>query len=174
MNNKEASEIILNQLKSWGYKLYNIKYSDRYFIFEMGKDGVVQFQIKGFKHWIFGMWIDTKPNKSNDDTTENYAVQFFCQYKESIDKFKPSCSYFVANYTMHDIMHPTENEFYQIRSILKMIKRHPFISYEYDLYSYSDYFEKSFIFEYIKNRTKCFIRRCNHFLKQCFTLQERD
>ena len=33
MNNKEASEIILNQLKSWGYKLYNIKYSDRYFIF---------------------------------------------------------------------------------------------------------------------------------------------
>lgn len=152
MTNKEVAEVIFDKIKEFGFKPYNICYDSGYFIFERGENSVIRFKIRGLRAWLFGMWIETNPDnlKSYNKDGEDYpALQFFCQYQESIDKFKPSRSYFKADYTLNDIEHPSEFEYYQIKNILKSIKRHPFISYIQDT-DESDYFEKSYIMEYIK------------------------
>jgi hypothetical protein len=163
MTNKEVAETIFNKIRSFGFKPYNICYNTGYFIFEMGKDSVVKFKIKGLRAWLFGMWIETNPDnlKSDDKNGDDYpALQFFCQYQESIDKFKPSRSYFEANYSLNDIENPSEFEYYQIKEIIKSIKRHPFISYVKDEDG-SDYFDKSYIKEYFRSR--CSLLKCNAF-----------
>lgn len=88
-NNRKIANSVLAELKRNKLIPYNISFGNGYFIFDMGEDAVVWFNIKGVKGWRFAMWIDT--------TSDEEAIQFFTQYEEFIDKFKPSRSTFVEN-----------------------------------------------------------------------------
>lgn len=147
MTRREAAEKVFNYIKECKFKPKNIEYGDGYFIFEMGDDSVVHFDIKGLHGWKFAMWIETDEEKLKNENGVDYpAIQFFCQHKENIDKFKPSRSFFLKELSLDDI----ENEyFYGIEEMLRTIKRHPFVSFAMDLHEGSFYF-RSYIFCYIR------------------------
>ena len=80
------------------------------------------------------MWINTNKDelKSEDGKQTYHALQFFTQHKDNIDKFKPSRSAFLAEYTLRECENPAPYQWWQIKDMLKMIKRHPFISHYND------------------------------------------
>lgn len=149
MTRREAAEKVFNYIKEIGFKTKNIEYGNGYFIFDMGDDGVVHFDIKGLHGWKFAMWIETDEEKLKNENGEDYsAIQFFCQHKENIDKFKPSRSFFLEKLSLDDI----ENEyFYGVREILQMIKRHPFVSFTMDCYT-DHFYHKSYILCYMSHK----------------------
>lgn len=169
MTNKEVSEIIFSKIKEFGFKPYSIHYHGGYFVFKTGQDSVVDFKIKGLKKWLFGIWIEIDPSKlknENENEADYPALQFFCQYEESINKFKPAESYFHAEYNLSDILSPSNYQYNEIKHIVKSIKRHPFISYVNDNYFFeSDYFEKSFIVEYLKSRFNTLCEKTKKYFK---------
>lgn len=149
MTRREAAEKIFNYIKECKFKPKNIQYGNGYFIFDMGDDGVVHFDIKGLNGWKFAMWIETDEEKLKNESGKDYAaIQFFCQHKENIDKFKPSRSFFLEKLSLNDI----ENEyFYGIREILQMIKRHPFVSFTMDCYD-DHFYHKSYVLCYMSHK----------------------
>jgi hypothetical protein len=166
MTRREVAEVIFNYIKSIGFKPYNIKYGNGYFIFDKGEDGVVHFNIKGLFGWKFAMWINTNKEEllSDDGKIEYPALQFFTQHKDNIDKFKPSRSCFLAKYDLYDIENPAPYQWYQIKNIIKMIKRHPFISHYYDACEYCEFTGDSFIIRYFKSK----LRVLFEFIKQTY------
>lgn len=164
MTRKEVSAIIFNYIKYIGFKPYNIQYGSGYFIFDKGKDGVVHFYIKGLYGWKFAMWINTNKDelKSGDDKKEYPALRFFVQHEDNIDKFKPSSSFFLVEYNLNEIENPAPYQWRQIKGILQMIKRHPFISYYHDQVSYFEFTGESFILNYIKSKLRDKIKVLKH------------
>jgi len=131
MTRREAAEKVFNYIKENKFTPTNIKYGDGYFIFDMGDDSVVHFNIKGIPGWKFGMWINTDPEKLKNDGGEDYpAVQFFCRHKIDLDKFKPSRSFFRVNISLEEMGKDDTWGLYEIEKILKMIKRHPLIAFQ--------------------------------------------
>lgn len=172
MTRREVAEMIFNYIKSIGFKPYDIKYYNNYFIFDRGEDEVVHFYIKGLRGWKFGMWINTNKEEllSKDGTKEHPSLQFFAQHKDNIDKFKPSASYFLAEYNLSEIENPAPYQWHQIKSIIKMIKRHPFISHYYDRYTYYKFTNNSFILEYIKKKIDKIIHIIKEFCRDWFPI----
>lgn len=91
--------------------VYDVEYSDGYFIFERGENSVVTFRIKEFKGWLFGCWF-CEPEKD-----KNFIeARIFWQYEKFIDKFKPSASpfetticfckdgYFISNFKLDNLL----------------------------------------------------------------------
>lgn len=149
MTRREAAEKIFNYIRENKFKPINIQYGNGYFIFDMGDDGVVHFSIDGLYGWKFAMWIETNPEKLKSENGRNYpAIQFFCQHKLNIDKFKPSRSFFLENFDLEDIDSDHTWRFCNIRDMLQMIKRHPFISFTMDAYQ-DRFYNKSYIRCYI-------------------------
>lgn len=151
MNNKEIAEIVFNKIKSFGFKPYDIKYGDGYFIFDMGENSVVHFHIKGCRHWKFGMWINSEfldekylkeyCEKNNCKESDLPIVQIFAQYETCIDKFKPSRSYHCVDcFTIDDYM------CFELEYMIKHIKKHPFIAYAED-----KHFSRFYIWYFIKS-----------------------
>lgn len=148
MERKEVAEKVLDYIKSVGYKPYDIKYGTGYFVFDMGKDSVVHFKIKECPGWLFAMWIDTNEAELKDGTNEYPALRFFTQHNDNIDKFKPTRSFFLAEYKLRDIEKADEYTWYEIKGIVGMIKRHPIISHYFDRRQYC-FSDKSFILSYL-------------------------
>lgn len=143
MTRREASEKIFNYIRENNFKPIDIKYGNGYFVFDMGNDGVVHFNIKGLYGWKFAMWIETNPDKLISENGKKFpAIQFFCQHKLNINKFKPSRSFFLKNFYLEDIEECFG--FYHIRDMIQMIKRHPFISFAMDAYE-DKFYNKSYI-----------------------------
>lgn len=162
MTRREAAETIFKYIRDNKFIPYDIEYGDGYFIFDMGADGVVHFKIKGLHGWKFAMWIETDPDKLKkddvkDENGKDYpAIQFFCQHKLNIDKFKPTRSFFCVKYDLKTIERANAEdgstwELYEIRDILKMIKRHPFITFTMDACE-DQYYNKSYIKCYLDMR----------------------
>lgn len=158
MTRREAAEKVFTFLKDDGFKPTDIKYTNGYYIFDMGKDSVVHFNIKGLHGWWFAMWLETDPEKLKGEKGEKYpTIQFFCQHKLNVDKFKPSTSFFKKEYYLEDIEDSKNVKtgkdlfwiFFQIENIVKMIKRHPFVSFAMDLRK-DECCLKSYIAVYIK------------------------
>lgn len=160
MTRKEVSEIIFKYIKSIGFKPYDIKYGNGYFIFDMGEDGVVHFNIRGLYGWKFAMWINTNKNElvSEDDKIEYNALQFFAQHKDNIDKFKPSRSCFLVEYKLRELENPARYQWYEIKNILQMLKRHPYISYFYDQCGRCDFTGNSFVLNYIFSKFRKYVK----------------
>ena len=97
MTNREAAEKVFSYIRKNKIVPVNIQYGNCYFIFDKGEDGVVHFEIKGLHNWKFAMWVNTNPDELKNEKGEEYpAIQFFCQHKTNIDKFKPSRSFFCS------------------------------------------------------------------------------
>lgn len=136
---REMAEKVFTYIRSVGFKPINIQYGNGYFVFDMGEDGVVHFNIKGLHGWKFGMWINE----------EDPVVSFFCQHKLNIDKFKPSRSFFSANFNKEDISSEDSWMLYKIKDILRMIKRHPLVAFTMD-YNESEFSSESYLGVYLE------------------------
>lgn len=125
-NNRKIANSIFNELKRNKLPPKDITFTNGYFIFNMGEDSVVHFNIKGIKKWKFGIWTDIK-NKN--------SIQFFAQYTDFIDKFKPSASIFCVNISkesLADIVSNKDNAkwvYYEIINMCKHIKYNPIIAF---------------------------------------------
>ncbi len=153
MTRREAAEKVFNYIRANKFEPINIQYGNGYFVFDMGEDGVVHFNIKGLHGWKFAMWIETDPEKLKQENGKEYpAIQFFCQHKLNIDKFKPSRSFHLVEMSLMDIEKDKDWYFgYYIEDMLKMIKRHPFVSFAMDAYE-GPYCKKSYLYEYLDTR----------------------
>lgn len=123
----------------------DIEYSDGYFIFSFGTNSVLHFHVKECPGWLFGIWFSPAETKESIEEKPDYykdriSVEFFTQYEETIDKFKPSASTITCN----------ENHFYidehqnlnwwfinKLANTIKMIIKYPSIMWYRDMY-YAD------------------------------------
>lgn len=169
MTNREIAELMFNKIKSLGFTPYDISYGDGYFLFEMGEDSVVHFNIKEvWKNWKFGMWINSEElnnynEEENRDTPhekEPNVVQIFCQHEHLLDKFKPSRSALCVDIKPCDFK---DDEFawgsYELEDMLKMIKYHPVICWNEFCGKHSRYYDrKSFLLPFLKYESEYVVK----------------
>ena len=82
---------LFEHLKSQNYTIATEQYGDGYFIFDYGPNTVIHFRLKETPGWLYGVWWSFKVNKEG---IVSIVGEFFAQYEEEIDKFKPSASYY--------------------------------------------------------------------------------
>lgn len=168
MTYREVSENIFSFIREIGFKPVNIKYEDGYFLFDMGEDSVVHFDIKGLRNWKFAMWImESEKNKNN------FNIRFFCRHKLDLDKFKPSRSFFLEEMELSQDelessdIHDTLKYSCDIDRMLKTIKKHPFVSFYMDWNS-SYYSDESYILYYFKCKVNNIKRKTKEWVKDMF------
>ena len=132
--NREIAEFIFSKMKEYGYEPYDISYGNGYFIFDMGDDAVVHFRVKRvWKHWQFGMWINSDAiNYSEDDKKKYNVVSVFAQYDTCINKFKPSQSELLVEFKAEDWNEEEKDNglyTFELQCMLDMMRNHPFICY---------------------------------------------
>lgn len=78
-----------------GFTPYDIEFDDGYFIFGHGTNSVVRFKIKEAGGWLAGIWWRA-PDEKQIETYKEPIIncELFCQFEETINKFKPSDSMF--------------------------------------------------------------------------------
>lgn len=98
---KDATDKLLKHIAEYfaadgiSFTPYDIEFSDGYFIFGHGTNSVVRFRIKEAEGWLAGIWWSA-PSKEQTKTYQGPVIncELFCQFEETIDKFKPSYSIF--------------------------------------------------------------------------------
>ena len=122
----------------------DISRGDGYFIFSMGTNSVLHFHVKECPGWLFGIWFS--PVEDEDSTDENpkyvkdrICVQFFTQYEETIDKFKPTASTIVETESQFHINDDAPNWWFfnRLSCVFKMIIKYPAIMWYRDMH-YAD------------------------------------
>lgn len=115
---------LFEHLKSQNYTIATEEYGDGYFIFDYGPNTVVHFRLKETPGWLYGVWWSFKVNKEG---IISIVGEFFAQYEEEIDKFKPSASYYA--YDMEILMAADGSvclEEGEVISIINFIRNHPY------------------------------------------------
>lgn len=161
MNKKEIKNTMLGIIEKSGFKPYDVEDIGGYFIFEMDENTVTHFRVKGvWKHWKFGMWI-------NDEDLE-HTVQIFCQHDQCIDKFKPSRSDLLVEYSMEDIesCNGDVKNLYNLLDMLEVIKNHPFMCY----YGYFGYTGTRFIPYFLKSQFRIHKELFEEYITRLLTL----
>ena len=87
----ELTRQLFEHLKSQNYTITTEQYGDGYFLFDYGPNTVVHFRLKETPGWLYGIWWCFRVNYKGD---VNIVGEFFAQYENEIDKFKPSASYY--------------------------------------------------------------------------------
>lgn len=123
---KTKTKKIFKVLEEFGFHAIDAKHLEGYFIFEHGDDMVVHFRIKECKGWLFGIWWDLE---------DENKYEFFAQYEESIDKFKPTASTFVKeNLEYINKINELRREIkWDVLPIIKFIRNHPYVAWCYDV-----------------------------------------
>ena len=120
----ELTRQLFEHLKSQNYTITTEQYGDGYFIFDYGPNTVVHFRLKETPGWLYGIWWSFKINKEG---IINLVGEFFAQYEEEIDKFKPSASYYgcdmLSLVTADGSICLEEGE---VVSIIDFIRNHPY------------------------------------------------
>ena len=96
----------------------NIEYRNGYFLFYMGKNSVVHFDIDELPEWKFGVWWKV-PKDKNISTIKG---TLFAQLADGIDKFKPTnsniCIEFEVSVGDYSISVETDEIFEQLNYML--------------------------------------------------------
>ena len=121
------------------YKFEDIEYRNGYFLSSTGTNSKVIFHIKECPGWLFGIWWDIPIDK--DDNLKEFRADFFTQYEDEIDKFKPYASTFCTDLWVNLDATPQDNEFNmrQARKIIGFIHKDPALAFcrEYFGYDYN-------------------------------------
>lgn len=106
------------------FTVESVEYLDGYFIFAHGTNAVVHFKIKECPGWLFGIWW----NEPSTEKPDNINGDFFAQYEEAIDKFKPSRSNFCEeiSYILSD---KNGNWDYSAYRIINFIHKEPYLAF---------------------------------------------
>lgn len=180
--NRQIAEYIFDKIREFGFKPYDIKYGSVYFLFDHGTDSIVYFRLKGvWRHWKFGMWINgdcvsgwyryLSEQKYGKSDVWNF-VQIFCQHDHCIDKFKPSASDLCISYDIDDWntreMFP--NFFWELESMLNMIKKHPLLCYDGFCGRCTGYKGGSFLKDYLKYESEWYFNKTKELVGKPFWL----
>jgi hypothetical protein len=84
LSKTKIKEILFKELEDNGFHVTNVEVGNGYFLFDLGQNSVVHFNIKEIPYWKFGFWIQ------KDDEKKEYTIEFFGEKIDWIDKFKPS------------------------------------------------------------------------------------
>jgi len=127
---KHASDTIVQKMAESGFHATDIEYLDGYYIFGSGSNSVLHFHVQECPGWKFGIWWN-EPK----ETEQNYVTgDFFAQYEETIDKFKPSAS--VIGQTCY--VHEESDLDIHVEQDLTFIRDEPYLAFCRD-YCYWDY-----------------------------------
>lgn len=167
--NRRIAEVIFSKMKDLGYRPYDVKYGNGYFIFDHGEDSVIHFRLKGvWKHWKFGMWVSSEVLDMPEEERKGCAlVEIFAQYDTQIDKFKPSRSSLCVSYKPYQWNGSDFREpywFWELEAMLGMMKRHPFICYNMD----EKYYDKSFILNFTKEEGLVYMHAIQKAIKMVY------
>lgn len=133
----ELTNQLFEHLKSQNYTITTEKYGDGYFIFDYGPNTVVHFRLKETPGWLYGIWWRLSVNK-DDTNTARISGDFFAQYEDEIDKFKPSASYYECS--MSSLVAADGSiclEERDVVSIINFIRDHPYRAWNGHI-SYND------------------------------------
>lgn len=93
---KTAAEQFFKQHEAAGFHPIDVEYLSGYYIFGFGTNSVVHYSLKECPGWRFGFWF------GEPDLEHNYIpAEWFVQYKDTIDKFKPSASTFYESIRLY-------------------------------------------------------------------------
>ena len=115
---------LFEHLKSQNYTIATEDYGSGYFIFDYGPNTVIHFRLKETPGWLYGVWWSFKVNKEG---IISIVGEFFAQYEEEIDKFKPSASYYA--YDMEVLMAADGSvclEEGEVVLVINFIRDHPY------------------------------------------------
>lgn len=115
---------LFEHLKSQNYTIATEDYGSGYFIFDYGPNTVIHFRLKETPGWLYGVWWSFKVNKEG---IISIVGEFFAQYEEEIDKFKPSASYYGCD--MLSLVAADGSiclEEGEVISIIDFIRNHPY------------------------------------------------
>lgn len=102
----------------------DIEYLNGYFVFGMGTNKVVHFRVEECPGWLFGIWWGD-PKKDNEGGT-TVPGEFFTQYEENLDKFKPSRCEMAADVEVYSDGHART---YKASNIINFIKNEPYLAF---------------------------------------------
>lgn len=131
---KKCSEIFFRDVTNEEIKFNfrDVEYLDGYFLFGMGTNSVVHFHIDECPGWKFGIWWGDK-----DENNNSVSGEFFAQFEDTIDKFKPSASQYCISITI-DLDDDNLWSLYDVRDEIKYIANEPYLAFCRD-YCYWDY-----------------------------------
>lgn len=115
---------LFEHLKSQNYTIATEDYGSGYFIFDYGPNTIIHFRLKETPGWLYGVWWSFKVNKEG---IISIVGEFFAQYEEEIDKFKPSASYYGCD--MLSLVAADGSiclEEGEVISIIDFIRNHPY------------------------------------------------
>lgn len=118
----------------------DVKYLNGYFLFGHGSNSVVHFHVKEAPGWLFGIWWSPieiieapKAGEPARYYQDKIRCEFFAQYEETIDKFKPSASMFEDSFYW-EFEKPGEEEnlwrmCFNARRVVLLILQYPYIAF---------------------------------------------
>jgi len=138
---KKGTEILFKEIqnnlieyqssfKSYGLEKItyeDVSYGDGYFIFSFGTNSVVTFKIKECPGWLFGLWWSE--DESVKDEKKRISGEFFTQYEEEIDKFKPSASSYCENVFYVEGENKISTWSYHITQMIAYIHKYPELAF---------------------------------------------
>lgn len=139
---KNATQCILSNLQKCekyglnnedfkGFKVINVEFLNGYY-----DNQFVEFEIEETPGWLYGIWWDGA-NERNQ-----LIGCFFAQYKDTIDKFKPTHSNIKVDFTLsfnYNTLTLTESEppcVYEIIENISFIKNEPYLAFCRDYLSW--------------------------------------
>lgn len=132
---KKATDIFFEDINAADedvtFTFTDIEYLDGYFIFGTGTNSVIHFHVDECPGWKFGIWWEAP----EDDKVKG---EFFCQFEETIDKFKPSASTIKKEFVINEPKNLWDT--WYIRKILEYMKNEPYLAFCRDFCCY-DYNE---------------------------------
>ena len=139
---KDAMKAFIKTIsKSQNVTFENIEYLDGYYIFGKGTNSIVHFELKETPNWKYGIWWSIPKKVYNN--VEKKMIQpiyvegiFFAQYKDIIDKFKPSASTIQSSFTI--VPEDKYNDIYHIGRYIDFIRTEPYLAFCRD-YDFQDY-----------------------------------
>lgn len=131
---KEATEVFFKDVNGI-FSLFHdnpvhftdVEYLDGYFVFGRGTNTVIHFHVDECPGWLFAIWWDIPDN--SEELADTIHGQFFTQYEETIDKFKPSrsviCYDIVARFSgVHKSC-----DCYKAHDVIKFIQTEPALAF---------------------------------------------
>lgn len=101
----------------------DIEYLDGYYIFGFGTNSVVHFHIDECPGWKFGIWWSTP-----EEGKPYVSGEFFAQFEEAIDKFKPSASEICRNISIYPD-ESFESSVWSVSKEIRFIRNEPTLAF---------------------------------------------
>jgi len=138
----EKLDAHLKEFYQLSFTPYDVEYGDGYFIFGHGTNTTISFHVKEAPGWLFGIWwspieiIETrKEGEPRQYYQDKIKCEFFAQYEETIDKFKPAASMFEGSFDW-EFAKPEEEEeenlwrmCFDARRVVQLILQYPYVAF---------------------------------------------